>query len=355
MYNKKIYDESIKKEIRLYILNDKNNELLIDKFLKKYLNGINKKKIISFDIEFNTPPKSTGLREIAIFQLCFHIKHYDLIIFFNPKICSKKTNKLIKKILTHKKIIKIGHGTDSLDITAIYNYLEKKSLCKKFTNRLYDTRFLCEYLNISLENKFCNIYYLLNKYKIVTEKQYTFLEENHKKLGDFWNNFIDIKNLSNEFIDYSLYDTLYLKYLIKQMFLDFDNSVLKLLIQVLQLVLLLKKNIIIFPDINKFNTYFNKNKINLSNLFSNYYSIFLKKLGSNISNIFIIPLFKKPFEKIFMLCFLYKKIYINKELFFQSKNNVISSSDISFIYNSFTSFMSNLKNYKYINFIINQF
>jgi hypothetical protein len=31
-HNKKIYDESIKKEIRLYILNDKNNELLIDKF-----------------------------------------------------------------------------------------------------------------------------------------------------------------------------------------------------------------------------------------------------------------------------------------------------------------------------------
>jgi hypothetical protein len=352
MYSKKIFDESIHKLVKLYIIHDSISENYVFPFLKKYLsklNIVNKKKyFLSFDIEFNTPPGSTGMREIAIFQLCFHIKKYNLIIFFNPKLSSQNFITLIINILTHRKLIKIGHGTDSLDINAIYNFLIDKNLCYQFTKNLYDTRFLCEYLNMFSTNTLCNIYHLLYKYNIVSQKQYDFLEENQKHLGDFWNTFIDIKNLSNNFIDYSLYDALYLKYLIKKMFKDFEPTILKLLIQVLQIVLLLKKNIIPFYDTSHLNTFFNNKKESLFSMFSISYNAFMKNLNIKISTIFQIPLFKKPFIKIFMLIFYYKIIVLNKEPIFINKNNPISQKDISYIDSSFHEFDIYIQKFKYV-------
>lgn len=353
MYNKIFYDESINKKINLAIINDIKTELFFTNFLKKYILKItNKKKYkyIGFDLEFNTPPKSTGLREIAIFQLCFYMKKRNLIIFYNPKLVSEEINYLMKQLLINKYILKIGHGTDSLDINAIYIYLDNNDYCTQFTNNLYDTRFICEYLNLFTDEKLCNIYYLLKKYNVVTEKQYDFLEENHKKLGDFWNSYIDIRNLSSELINYSLYDALYLGNLFKKMILNINVKNVKLLMEFMHVVFLIKKNIIIFPNITIFNIYFDDNKIKLYTIFIESFNNFLNSLDVNIKNIFQIALFKNIFIKICMLYYYYK--IINKKNIYRSKNNLILKSEKTFIIQSFKKFKKNISNYKRIKNII---
>jgi len=170
MFEKEFFDESLNKNCKLLIVKNNLTEKYFQDFLNRYLNK-NIKRMISFDLEFNTPPKSTNQRKIAIFQLCFYLKKYNLIIFYNPLLVSQQSNILMHSILTDNNIIKMGHGTDSLDIPAIYNYLDSDDKCIKFTINLYDTRFLCEYLNVITDNKLCNIYYLLEKFNVITEKQ----------------------------------------------------------------------------------------------------------------------------------------------------------------------------------------
>ena len=62
------------------------------------------------------------------------MKKRNLIIFYNPKLVSEEINYLMKQILINKYILKIGHGTDSLDINAIYIYLDNNDYCTQFTN-----------------------------------------------------------------------------------------------------------------------------------------------------------------------------------------------------------------------------
>ena len=347
MFDKEFYDESISKNTKLLIVNNNVTETYFSNFLSKYLSK-NKRRIIGFDIEFNTPPGSHNERVIAIFQIAFYFKKYVLVTFFNPALVNSNTNKLIIKLLTSQNIHKIGHGTDSLDVPAIYNYLSNTDDIIAFTNTLYDTRFLCEFTNVITGERLCNIYHLIDKYKVVKPEQMEWLKVNEKKLGDFWRKKIDINNLSPELRDYSMYDALYLKKLILIMKKDFtkSNYDFNLIIQATRLVFLLKREIIKLDDFSYLNICFLSNKKKLYDYFN---EVFLKFN----QDILKIGYFKNQLIKILQLVF-YIQICKNNPVY-KSSNTLIDKTDIDKLEIILNKFNVYLKFFPKINKLINNF
>ena len=347
MFDKEFYDESISKNTKLLIVNNNVTETYFSNFLSKYLSK-NKRRIIGFDIEFNTPPGSHNERVIAIFQIAFFFKKYVLVTFFNPVLVNKNTNKLITKLLTSQNIHKIGHGTDSLDVPAIYNYLSNTDDIIAFTNTLYDTRFLCEFTNVITGERLCNIYHLIDKYKVVKPEQMEWLKVNEKKLGDFWRKKIDINNLSPELRDYSMYDALYLKKLIILMKNDFkkSNYDFNLIIQATRLVFLLKREIIKLDDFSYFNICFLSNKKKLYDYFNEVFLNFNQ-------DILKIGYFKNQLIKILQLVF-YIQI-CKKNQVYKANNTLINKIDIDKLEIIWNKFNVYLKFFPKINKLINNF
>lgn len=347
MFEREFFDESINKFCKLLIVKDKISEKYLETFLTKYLNT-NKKKIMSFDLEFNTPPGSHKERVIAIFQIAFYLKNYVLIIFFNPILLNKNNNNLIKKLLISKNILKIGHGTDSLDVPAIFMYLDTDDDRISFINTLYDTRFLCEYENVITESKLCNIYYLLEKYSVLTPEQMNFLIINEQKIGKFWMNKIDLKNLSPELRDYSMYDALYLKKLLGSIKRDFKklNYNYKLIIEATRFIFLLKREIIKIYNFGSLNIYFLSDKKRLYEHFIEFYNQFNE-------NLFKVNYFKSSFIKILQLAFYIQICKENKV--YQSNNNLINNSVLNNLENIWKNLSIYLKLYPKINKLIIKF
>jgi len=359
MFEREFFDKSINKQCKLLIVKNELTEEYFFNFLIKYLLKAEKIKkpnrIVGFDIEFNTPPKSHNERVIAIFQLSFYLKSYVLIIFYNPKLVSQKTNILMKKLLVSQQVIKIGHGTDSLDVPAIYEYLETDIAKIDFTNTLYDTRFLCEFSNIITQEKLCNIYYLLEYYNVLVPEQLEWLHTNEKTLGDFWRKQIDITNLSPELRDYSMYDALYLKKLLtimKKLFISKKYNY-KLIIEVTRLVFLIKRGIILQENYSYFNIYFLKNKTKLYDNFIIVYQEFINNSEFNIKNIFAVNYFKNQLIKILQL--LYYIYILNKNTVYKNKTDIVLQSDILILKEIWNKFNNILISYPEINKIIINF
>lgn len=358
MFDKEFNDESLGSKLcKLLIVKDPNSESELNKFLTKYLKlSKSIQRVIGFDIEFNTPPGSKGQRQIAIFQISFYLSGYILTIFFNPKLVKQQTNQLIHELFTSKKILKIGHGTDSLDIPAIYEYLGSEDKILDFTTNLYDTRFLCEFENTITGSKLCNIYHLIEKFNVVTDKQLKWLKANEETLGDFWKKKIDIQNLSNEFRDYSMYDALYLKKLLGKMKSHFKTNKwdYKLVIQTTQFVFLIKRDIIKLDDITYLNLGFISNKTRLYDLFYSIYNDFIVQLDPNSLGIFSIGYFKNQLIKILIHGFYYL-ILSNGIKVFKSANSTVDFEDLNKLKNSWDKLKKYLELFKSINKLIYKF
>lgn len=311
MFDKEFIDESLGfKPCKLLIVKDLNSENWFNDFISRYLDKIKTntlKRVIGFDLEFNTPPGSKGQRQIAIFQMSFYLSKYVLTVFFNPKLLGVQTSNLVIKLLTNTQIAKIGHGTDSLDIPAIYSWLDDKQKALDFTLGLYDTRFLCEFENILTGAKLCNIYHLLEKFKVTTQNQLTLLKTNEAKLGHFWNKQIDLTNMSPELRDYSMYDALYLKKLLSQIKKSFKTNGwdYQLVNQTTRLVFLIKRDIIEFHDHSNLNLCWIKLTDSNSNskLFELFYSVYnewIEIQSKDTIGIFAIGYFKSQLLKVLM-------------------------------------------------------
>ena len=357
IFERDFYDKSLNKKCKLYIVKNNKSEQIFSNFLQSYLSK-NIKRIIGFDIEFNTPPKSVNQREIAIIQLCFYLANYNLIIFYNPKLVSSITNDIMHELLIDKNIKKIGHGTDSLDIPALYKYLGTAEKCIKFTNTLYDTRFLCEYMNIITQDKLCNIYYLLEKFNVVESEQMKWLIENETKLGHFWQSIIDITDLSEELRDYSMYDALYLKKLLLKM-RDYMNKSdkkqydFKLVVQATRLTFLIKRKMIIIEDYSYMNICFLENKIKLYDKFINKYNKFIEYCDIEISALFALGFFKNIFIKILQLK--YYLLLAKKNKIYRSNVKILSNADIDNLNNIWNTLYKHLVDYPKIIKLINLF
>ena len=351
-----------KKDIKIIYEKDIN---LLDKEIDEIYNYslTNNKTIISIDFEFNS-------KVIALMQMTFEYEDKsNYFIIYPPYLTNKIKESLVMKILINKKIKKIMHGCESLDIPYIYNFLLNNDINNiiLFTNSLYDTRYYCEYLNIYFNLiKKCSLYEALNNYKIIDTNIYKYLIENEKNMGDIWKIKIDINNLSDELIYYSIYDTIFLKKLYLKTNKELKNIneyEYNLFNEYFRFTLLERNNITnILKDIilllNKYNNYYiiyNDIKYTLGDLFNNIFLLY----SYNFNNIFIISKINyiKPYQVYLYKLYFYKHILYNEKfIIYESKNNIINiiindnniinklSYHIKEDIYKFNNFLDNLKN-----------
>jgi hypothetical protein len=176
---------------------------------------------MGIDYEFNT-------KKIALMQIMFQIELLNTstpikryYILYPPELDNKTIKYLKKYAMSNLNILKILHGSESLDLPYIIDdFYLNDNLSKKinFFRSLIDTRYLCEYLNYYYKiDNICRIYDLLVKYNIIDLETKTKLDENEKIMGPIYDIFIDINNLSSELITYAIHDVVYLIDVYKQL------------------------------------------------------------------------------------------------------------------------------------------
>lgn len=310
-----------------YKTNDKYKIYIIQKinfnFFEKILYEIliklkNNNVTFGLDFEFN---KVNDSRQVALFQISIDD---DVIVMFNPLELTDKLVLLLKKVLLDKNSIKIMHGSESLDYIYLFQIffieLEEKKL---FVNNFYDTKFLCEYENIFFkkENKKCKIYKLLLKNNIINDKIYDWLIENEEKMGPIWNIVIDVNNMNEALIYYTLFDVFYLKKLLNSFKLE--KNIFESVSQILQTIFVYKNEIeSILKELNSFNInyFFTDNKLLLLNNVFTYYKVWLNDKDNLVNNCYEIPYYKK-----FLDLLLKMVIYTNlskKYKIFERKNKI---------------------------------
>ena len=220
--------------------------------------------ILSIDFEFNS-------KKIALMQINFETKFKDRFIFilYPPDLSNYWKSFLIKKILGNKNILKLLHGSDSLDIPYLFDDLIiRKKYIKKFMNNFIDTKFLCEYFNYqnNFTDRKCKIYELLLDNKIISKKKYKELEINSEKMGHIYDIFIDINTISKELLKYSVYDVIYLKYLYN--FFPKNKNYKQLIPELTRIIILDRREITNYFNyinniLNSMNNYFIKKKNNI--------------------------------------------------------------------------------------------
>ena len=258
---------------------------------------IYKKLYLPLDYEFNT-------KIIALCQLNFELNHnnnkYSIIyIIYPPELDDTSLTFFKNNIMCNNKIYKILHGSDSLDIPYTFNtfFDNNKDDILKFTSSLIDTKYLCEYHHIenNIEDK-CKIKELLLEHKVINQTQFDNLVKNEEKMGNISDIKIDINNISDELVKYSMYDVLFLKYLYLK-FENIDNDIYKHLIPELTRYIYMERRDVIHITEKIDNIIYRLNLATISDFDQNLHTIFSDLLfviyDKKILNIFKINYFKK--------------------------------------------------------------
>ena len=309
-----------------------------------YIDSIIEKELyLPIDYEFNT-------KKIALMQLNFEGvpgKKIDSFIYIiNPfELDEDSYSFFINKILNNDSIYYLLHGSDSLDIPSTYTDIFKNDKEKiiKFTQRLIDTKYLCEYYHLDKDiKKRCKIKELLLELNIITNTKLNQLIKNEEDMGNISDILIDIKTLSKELIKYSLYDVIYLKFLFIK-FMNMDKHIYKYLIpEITRYVYLERRGIIKFTEkIDNIVYRLNIAKIDtmddiLDGIFMTLlYSIYNRK----IMNIFEINYFKRHFINI-LKCVTYSILVENYKI--NMPNNTVFEG-----YINIGSLFKKLRNYNF--------
>lgn len=320
----------------IFVNNDINNKLFHDFVIylyKSLKNKTIKKIILGVDLEFNS-------KIIALIQLNFYYDGMETIFIIDPNRITDKTKKiLIKRFFINKKIKKILHGADTLDIPRlITNIFNKDKYIKKFIKSYIDTKFLCEAITIknNTTSKLCNYYDLIYNFNIIDKNKFDYLFENQQNIGPIKDVYIDINRLSNNLKIYVMYDVVYLidvyKYLRKEL-----KKNLKLINEINQLIMFERFNI--YFTYNKYKTRIDESNINfikynnknilLNNIFNNNINNFLK-YDKYFEYIFKINNFKKYLVFYFKIITFY--VIKNKYRYIYIKKDNISNTDYKDIY-----------------------
>ena len=229
----------------ILITNTKRIEKLFIIYVVYYYNHLktDKHNYVGIDFEFNRG-------KIALMQITFG----DYIWITNPLLYDQNSlNIFINLILLNNKIYKIMQGPESLDLPYMYTELFKnnKDNIIKFTKRLIDTRFLCEYYRLS-KNELgkCSIYDGMRFFATIDEKEYNNLLQINESMGPVQYIQWDINKMDAFNIKYAYYDVIYLPTYLN----DIYKHILKYtrqfsrnyyyILQIIQFVLLERKNII---------------------------------------------------------------------------------------------------------------
>jgi hypothetical protein len=201
----------------LYVVTNKDIEKKIRKILKKFVRE-SSNSYVGLDFEFNKV--SREYKDVALMQIS--LSHNDGIVthvlVLHPESIQEKTMKVIHRMLTSKRITKILHGAESLDISYVYRQLliSRKQI-SKFAKSFYDTKLICDFMKVihnpEQGESNCSIYEILYNNKVINKQTYEELNniDKEKSLEEH----IDIHNLQPILLEYAIRDALYLPQLMK--------------------------------------------------------------------------------------------------------------------------------------------
>jgi hypothetical protein len=223
----------------------------IEAKIRETMLGKIKKTHVGIDYEFNNG-------KIALMQMSLESIRSSIIWLLDPKDLSRAhKNLLIDKILINKRVYKIMHGAESLDLPYTYGELLDGDRQKiiQFTKKYVDTRFLCEYVRISLnEGKHCSLYEALQYFGTITDEKKEELKLIHEKMGPIqyirWN----VHNMTGSTLRYAIFDVLYLQQFLfdiyKKIYRDTRHQVetYRYIVSMIRFVMLERRGIISILD-----------------------------------------------------------------------------------------------------------
>ncbi len=318
---KEFYPKLNKKKYLVLKIDTDDKEKYMVEHMKEYIFGASISRFLAMDFEFNKVAKNN--RDVALMQINMEDNSdIGMIFIIHPPSLNQNAALLLIELLIAPNIIKIIHGGESLDIPYLFGQLLKsRRNIKKFCNNLYDTKYLCDYMNIITNDiskvTSCSIYNLLKTNNIITKNKLKELDRMSDKVDISNINNINIKKLDFNVMRYALYDVLFLPELLK-IFLKKDYIYTKIIPEITNLINKHKRNIEnefseLETIINKHNNYFlysGNTRIVLKELWDIYHWFFE-------SDIKKINYFKRTFETLTKLIIYsnidkYYDVYITK-------------------------------------------
>jgi hypothetical protein len=228
--------KDINKKIEIYLVNNTELQSLFETFVSLfYLESCfiynhghiiklkHKHCYLAIDLEFGSD-KLKGKTKQVLLQL--HFEHFknSWIFIVDPNSFSDTFIKIFTKyVLENKYILKLFHGSETLDLPYINNHFCKhKDSFYKFMNHTYDTVFICQYVKSytnylvdSKTNSFggCSLYTALKDFNVIDEKQFNYLNELSNSMGKIQYVKWKINDMSDTQIKYAYYDVVYLRIL----------------------------------------------------------------------------------------------------------------------------------------------
>ena len=257
------------------------------------------KKIKYIGIDYEFDKNKIALAQFGFYEKIKDANHkYDGIIFItDPNEYNQKDNEIIINSIYTSNIWKILHGADSLDIPYIYSFLKDKDSIIKFTSKMIDTRFLCEYSKITnkTENNKCSIYDAMLYFNAISKSKYDELYELNKKMPPIYKISWKIDKISEINLKYAAYDVLFLRRFARKILKKYTKNDINFIIQLTHLIYY-NKHLIKIDSIDFMNNYYisiNNKKILLIDIFEN-----LKKHFEKLNNILQIQYFKSTIVNI---------------------------------------------------------
>jgi hypothetical protein len=352
--NVSVYKKSNKTNIIILVNTKEKLKLFNDYVIFFYIdsfflyNYYNKKHCyLSLDFEFDG-------KKVALLQLNFDNTYSNYIFILNPNELTNDEKHIFRKYcLTNHFIIKIMHGSESMDLPYIvYDLLNNDILMiHKFIKSLIDTRFICEYLkfshkyyhNVDNDNK-TSLYIAIHEAGVIDDDQYEKFLNLYKKMGPIQDIAWEIGNLGKAQLEYAYNDVVYLKYLYKAIFrlAKEDKRMfegLKYTIEFMRLVCLEKygvTNIIskakIESDAFNINMIYKQGK--LTNIINIYDEVIIKYVLQNnidINTFFGITFIKKTCTTLFKYI-IYDHLIKNRDVYKDKKNQNKQKLNSSLIY-----------------------
>lgn len=307
-----------------------------------YLMTKTKSHMLGFDFEFNQG-------KIALWQVSFYADDICYIFVIDPYIfekdCSQYKSLVIETIFT-SPLKKIVHGADSLDMPYIFNELFEKNhvLIHKFIKRVFDTRFLCEYIKLINNdgNKKCSIYDALLYFKVISQTEYDDLNNLTISMGPVQDVNWNLYNMSSFHLKYTMYDVLFLKNFIKNIYKSgIDKNELDIVSQINRFTCyekyeisgILQESKQIVDVINNYFVIISNSQLKLIDIYdiviksmssNNNFSHFLKTMEINNFKKLITMIFKRI---VYVLISESHKIYENKKTIYATKISYINIFD----------------------------
>jgi len=239
----------------IIIINNKNKYIFLEKCKNIFIKSLKEYVFCAIDFEYNTNKLKERYISLAQFKFDNNIYIIDLLNF--------EYKKEIIKYIFCSEIIKIFHGSDSLDFPHMYKFINDKNNFIKFVNYSVDTLFLCNIYQILTnklkltDNKKCNIYDALYSTDVILQDKYLYLQNICKKINYNKNWFIN--NLTENQILYSSYDVLYSIDLFRKLvILINDDIIISLINRIYRFHMLVKLDVLICDYNKKSNNNFNK-------------------------------------------------------------------------------------------------